>query len=575
MTGVGRWLARAGVLAMLVVILGWPVTALCLESWKSRMGASGEPGVSLMTPIGGDLTRGEIERPLRLAFETVRIVVATEVLVLPIGLPLAFFLFRTDAWGRNFLKALLVIAAFVPLPLHATAWLGAFGNAGRSQLFGGSAFLVGWSGAAFVQAMAAIPWLVIIVGVGLRTVERELEESAMFDLPAWRVVAQVTFRRALGAVLGGVLAVAVLAASDMTVTDLLQVRTYAEEAYLQYSLGNGPAAAATVTIPPLLVLGGLVGWGALALMKADPARLATVAARAKVWRLGRWRVPLGVLVTAIMGNFVALPLYALCWRAGRVGGIAAAGKAPSWSLKGLGGSLKLAWSDASEPLYTSLALAAVVACLAVMLAWSLAWLCRDSRPWRWIGVGATALAFALPGPVVGMAIVYAYREAPRLDFSVAFRLGVDNQVHEIAQGLKFSLYDSPLMMVIAGLSRTFAYALLIVWPAVRAIPREWLEAGAIDGLGPFGLARKVGISSTRGAIVAAWLVVFMLAFGELPATNLATPPGWNPLSVTIWGLLHTGVESHLAGVVLIMLTVLGGIGAIACLALSRLVSSRP
>ena len=131
------------------------------------------------------------------------------------------------------------------------------------------------------------------------------------------------------------------------------------------------------------------------------------------------------------------------------------------------------------------------------------------------------------------------------------------------------------MMVIAGLSRTFAYALLIVWPAVRAIPREWLEAGAIDGLGPFGLARKVGISSTRGAIVAAWLVVFMLAFGELPATNLATPPGWNPLSVTIWGLLHTGVESHLAGVVLIMLTVLGGIGAIACLALSRLVSSRP
>ena len=70
----------------------------------------------------------------------------------------------------------------------------------------------------------------------------------MFDLPAWRVVAQVTFRRALGAVLGGVLAVAVLAASDMTVTDLLQVRTYAEEAYLQYSLGNGPAAAATVTL---------------------------------------------------------------------------------------------------------------------------------------------------------------------------------------------------------------------------------------------------------------------------------------------------------------------------------------
>ena len=570
MSWMGRTLARAGMLAMLTAIIGWPMVATCLAAWERRSSSDNEPSMGLMSPIGGDLTGGQVERPLRLAFETIRIVAATELLVIPIGLPLAFFLFRTDAWGRQFLNGLLVIAAFVPLPLHAAAWLGAFGNAGRSQVFGGVPFLVGWPGAAFVQAMAAIPWLVIIAGVGLRTVEPELEEAAMFDLPAWRVVVQVTFRRALGAVLGAILAVAVLSASDMTVTDLLQVRTYAEEAYLQYSLGNGPAAAAAVALPPILVLGAFLGLGAIALMKVDPARLATVAARSKVWKLGRWRLPLGVLVTLGMGNIVALPLYALVWRAGRVGGIAAAGQSPHWSINGLSGSLKLAWSDAAEPLFTSLGLSAGVATLALILGWSLSWFCRNSRLWRWIAAGATALAFAAPGPVVGMAIVYAYRDAPRLDLGFSLHLGVETHVYEVAQRLKFSLYDSPLMIVIAGLARTFPYALLILWPAVRSIPGEWLDAGAIDGLGPWGIVRRVGIPSTFGAILAAWLIVFMLAFGELPATNIATPPGWNPLSVSIWGLLHTGVESHLAGVVMIMLAVIGLLGSVALIALARI-----
>ena len=73
----------------------------------------------------------------------------------------------------------------------------------------------------------------------------------MRSSPSWRsrrcwttgrsaCLLRVTLRRALGAIAAAALAVAVLTAGDMTVTDLLQVRTYAEEAYLQYSLGRGP-----------------------------------------------------------------------------------------------------------------------------------------------------------------------------------------------------------------------------------------------------------------------------------------------------------------------------------------------
>ena len=114
--------------------------------------------------------------------------------------------------------------------------------------------------------------------------------------PSWRnrhcsttgpagVLLRVTLRRALGAIAAAALAVAVLTAGDMTVTDLLQVRTYAEEAYLQYSLGRGPGEAALVALPPLLVLGLAdphrrpVPWRGF-----DPARLVSSFRRARTWR---------------------------------------------------------------------------------------------------------------------------------------------------------------------------------------------------------------------------------------------------------------------------------------------------
>ena len=144
--------------------------------------------------------------------------------------------------------------------------------------------LVGRFGAAVVHALAALPWVVLIAGVGFAAVEPELEESALLDFGPLRVLRVVTLRRAIGAIAAAALAVAVLTAGDMTVTDLLQVRTYAEEAYLQYSLGRGPGTAALVALPPLFLLGLLILLLGMVLARLDPARIASAFARARIWR---------------------------------------------------------------------------------------------------------------------------------------------------------------------------------------------------------------------------------------------------------------------------------------------------
>jgi iron(III) transport system permease protein len=542
-----RLLGQVPLSAALVVLVGWPVLATGIEAARAAahptdaLPASGfaldpEATAALVQEPAG------VPRAVLLAEESALLVAATLAVALPAGVLLALLLFRTDVLCRRALLAIVALAAFVPLPLQATAWLGALGNIGRSQVFGLRPILTGRTGAAVVHASAALPWVVIIVGVGLCVVEPELEESALLDYGPIRVVWRVTLRRALLAIAAAALAVAVLTAGDMTVTDLLRIRTYAEEAYVQYSLGQGPGEAAAVAVPSLLILGLLLLLVGRAVGRLDPARVISSFERARVWRLGPWRNPAGLALVAVIGTLAALPLWSLLWRAGRVGGRANLGRPPTWSLAGLTGTLRSAAVDVQQPLVVSLLCAAAAATVTAALAGGLAWSARRSAVWRCVLLATLALTLASPGPVAGMALVLGYRALP-------------------------IVYDSPAMIVMAETVRSLPYALLLLWPILRSFPQDYLDAAALDGHGPCGQVVRVVLPLSWRPLLAAWAVAFALGLGELPATNLAAPPGTPPMSVVIWSLLHTGVESYLSGVALIMLAVVGTAGLLAAAAI--------
>jgi iron(III) transport system permease protein len=530
--------------------LGWPAVATVLEA----IAAAAHPekaieaaGASLEPAGRAGWTRDARgwSRPTKVAWETIELVIATEAIALPLGIPLAMLLFRTDVVGRRVLLIILGLAAFVPLPLHATAWLGALGNAGRVQAFGVQPLLVGKTGAAIVHAFAALPWVILIIGAGLCAVEPELEESALLDFGTGRVLVRVTTPRTIGAIAAAMLAVAVLTAGDMTVTDLLQVRTYAEESYIQYNLGRGPGAAALVALPPLVVLGTCILFLGRVLARLDPARVVSSSARARRWPMGRWRIVAGALLVALVGSVMALPLYSLIWRAGRVGGRATLGQGPTWSLAGLLGTMQSASAEILQPLTASLVWTAVAATVATGLASALAWAARRSILWQLIAAAVLALTLATPGPVAGMSLVLAYRDWP-------------------------AIYDSPVMIVLAQTLRSLPYSLLLLWPFLRAFPQDYLDTAALEGQTPWRQFLHVVLPMSRRPVAAAWTIAFAIGLGELPATNLAAPPGTQPMSVLIWGLLHTGVESHLSGVALIMLLAVGTAGLLATLAVRSL-----
>jgi iron(III) transport system permease protein len=519
--------------AVLFALVGWPTLAIGLSAWDEPEGF----GIQA------------VSRPLSLARESLKLTALTECLALPLGVLLAWLLFRVEVRGRRALLTLVVLLLFIPLPLQALAWLGSLGNQGRSQVFGGRPILVGHFGAAFVHAGAALPWVVLGVGAGLRAVEVELEESALLHLGRAWVAWHVSLRRALGAILGVAIAAAVLTAGEMTVTDLLNLRTYAEEAYTigQQGLGLGRLALAA-TWPQVVLVGALVFAASSLLLRADPARVASAwsAARDRPRLPGHPLLTLGLWLG--LGSLLVLPIYGLVWRAGRVGRGLVAGRGAEWSFAGLAGTLSRAWGDLSAADLTrltlpqSVALAAAGASISVALAWALAWKASRSRAW---GVAAACLAsllLAAPGPVVGIALKLAYARSGFLQ-------------------------RTPALMVMGYVARTLPFALLILWPLIRTIPRDDLDAAAIDGLGPLRRVGRVAIPQTRWGIAAAWGLCLSLALAELPATYLLRAPRSDPVALYVWSMLHNGVESQLAGVGLLLLGVAALIGIPATLAL--------
>ena len=100
--------------------------------------------------------------------------------------------------------------------------------------------------------MAAIPWVVLFAGLGLRTVEPALEEQALLDGTPWQVFRRVTLPACWPALGLAAVWVAMFTAGEMTVTSIFSVRTYAEEVFNQIATHDEAGGAMTALLPGIL-----------------------------------------------------------------------------------------------------------------------------------------------------------------------------------------------------------------------------------------------------------------------------------------------------------------------------------
>jgi iron(III) transport system permease protein len=509
-------------------------------------------GGPLLTPVvllaanpGGWGVWREADRLAELAANTAALCTGTVLVAVPVGWFLGLWAGR---FGGTAARLGLLFAAFVPLPVYALAWQTVLGGwLPAVRLSPGDVawrpWAVGLLPAIWVHATAAVPWVAWAVAAAVRRTDAELEDEALQTGGVPSLIRRVLYPRSLtAAVLAGAW-VAAQPLTEITVSDMMMVRSAAEEVYTEMVVDRGGLAGAVATAVPVwlasaaagLILGRRFARFDFTSPGTTPVRSLPLPQSA-AWSLR-------VVVTGLMTLFAVVPLLALVWKAAGGG----TGRAPEWSF--LFGELGKVWSSERGLIARSAAAAAAVGLLTAFLAWVSCWAARRSAGFRAALFSLCVLLLLAPGPVIGLG----------LKQFIAVLMDVEDFVWPRGPVWSLLYYQpTPLPAGWAALLRFFPVACVVVWPAVRAIPDELLDAARLDGWGFARTWNRLVAPLTTPAFLTAAVAVAALALGEVSAGKLVNPPGHRVYILWLFDQMHYGSESMLAAMALTQVALTAG-----------------
>jgi molybdate transport system permease protein len=219
-------------------------------------------GLLQRTPWGSlwdDLSAPETRDALKLSLECSLWSTAIAVLL---GVPVAWVLARTDFHGRKFVRALVLLPMIIPPVVGGVALLLAFG---RSGLVGewlydtfGIQFTFSKSGVVLAETFVAMPFLILTVEAGLRSIDTRYEDAAStLGAGTWTTFRRVTLpfllpSLAAGAALAWARALGEFGAT-ITFAGNIQSRTQTMPLAVYLALESRPAAAIALSLVLLVV----------------------------------------------------------------------------------------------------------------------------------------------------------------------------------------------------------------------------------------------------------------------------------------------------------------------------------
>ncbi len=479
-----------------------------------------------------------------LALTSLKLAGYSTLLSVPVGSVLAWLLSRTDLPGRRFFFGLLGGMIFIPLYLQAAAWEAGFGQLGWYTISAdqvAAPWLDGFRAAVWVHFITAVPWVVVIVSLGLHYVEPEIEEGALLDGGYAAVFWRITLPRAMAAIGIAGLWVFVTGCSEMVIADLFLVSTYARELYAGQALGDQLGDAWRRTLPSVGMLAWLVVAAAMGLALVTQRSGPGTLRRPLTFSLGRARWLSAALAALAVALIAGVPLFNLAVKAGvsveSIGGE----RVRSWSLLKFWDVTAPTINRFGEEFRWSLAIGLLAATATIIVAGPLAWWARRGG-WRAVApLSISAASLATPGPLIGLTLIFLLNRP----------------------GL-YTVYDKTLLGPVLAVSiRSLPFALGICWFGFSSVAEEVLESGELDGAGPL---RRFAVLATPQRLpvwFAAWLAAFSISLGDLSASILVYPPGVETIARRLFGLIHSGVRYQEAGLALVsavLFALIAGLG---------------
>lgn len=504
--------------------------------WRFRSSRTAVVGASIVTfvvccvlPVGYLLTvsLSSVEalsalaldaRQRQLLYNTALLGTGTALLATAIGAPLGIALARIGLPRKAILRLALAAPVLLPPYIVGLAWTYLVSSRGWLATLAGHDSLSAWAyslpAAIVVMSVVFYPLSMLATEVAMRRIDGRLEEAALVVAPPGRVMSRITLPLAGPGVFAAALVIFVLAVSEFGVPALLRVRVYTTEVFTAFAALYDFSRAVLLAVPLLLLC--LIVAAVAAALLGDRLVITRRSAGTRPALVDEWRrqATLGALVVLTVA--LVLPLAILLSEA-------VAARSISAVLAGSGRAI-------ANSFVLATAGATAVVSVAVWLGYARA------RTAGRIGQAADILfvvLFAVPSTIVGVGLILLWNRPGQFG----------------------AVYGTDVMLLLGYLARFVPVAALALAASARYVPVSHEEAAAVSGAGWLRTMWGIVLPQMRLGLAAAWVVAFVLAFGELGVSILVAPPGEATLPIRVYTIIANTPSSHVAALALLQTAV--------------------
>ncbi|HMB49882.1 ABC transporter permease [Natronoarchaeum rubrum] len=464
---------------------------------------------------------------------------AVTALSILIGVPLAYLTVRTDLPFSRFWSVAVALPLVVPSYIGAFAFVSAFGPQGEfHDLLAPLGIerlpnIYGFPGAIMVITLYTYPYVYLTTRAALLSFDTTLVEAArtlnQSRLSAFRRVTLPHIRPAIAA--GGLL-VALYAVSDFGTPAIMRLSVFTRQIYVEYhAFGSDYAALLSLQLLAVVLLVLALEWWVRP--DDDVHSDQQGAGGGEPVSLGRWRWPATLLPAAVSTLALVVPVWILgLWVVN-----AESGRRPAYAFE---------WSYAVNSVTVAAAAALVAALAAVPVGYLAA---KHDTPLSNLFERTTYIGFAVPGIVLGLALVY---------FGARANAAIGP-----------AIYPTFALLVFAYVVRFMPQAVGSIRTSTLQVDPRLIEAARTLGDAPNRAFRRVTLPLIAPGVVAGAALVFLTTMKELPATLMLRPTGFDTLVTHIWRAQESTYFQY-AAIPALLLIVISGLSMVVMLSQERM-----
>lgn len=452
------------------------------------------------------------ERHLTLAKNSLELAVGTTCLSLIIGVPMAFFISRTNLWGSKYFGILYLIPILIPPYIHAIVW--SHLNSIIKQFFFGDIHSL-W-GAVVVLTLAYFPFITLMAQSGLKSIDRNLEETSLLHHEQFHTIRRITLPLITPHIFAGAIFVFIFSIIDFGVPDILRFNVYPVEIFIQFSAFYDEGAATLLSLPLIGITLFLIVLQRWHMKNRSYINISGGGSKALEFHLGKMNIFACIFCLFIIFLSVMIPLAVLFSIAGPLSSYA---RVLNTSIGQISYSFILASAGAFAALFLGFFLAYIIE--------------RSKAKLKNLLIFAIFIPLAIPAVTLGIGLIKIWNR-PIAEF----------------------VYGSSLIIILGYIARFIPFSVITISSGLKQVNQRLEEAAFLITPNQTKVILRIVVPMLRYSLIVGFFIVFILSFGELGTTLLVIPPGRETIPIKIYNLMHYGADQMVAALCLILIIVI-------------------